>query len=460
MRMLIVLLCVQTAMAQPAGAFAKTGSMTTARYTLSATLLNDGRVLVAGGFGPGFDAQASAELYDPASGTFSATGSMTAARARHRAVLLPDGRVLIAGGQTNIFGLFRETAPAGADVFDPSTGAFTRIAGLDLPVHSITLLPNGQVLIIEIALGGGYLPANPIVGARLYEPSTGGISLAAGQIPDRLGEPVLLPNGKVLLGGEIYDPATHTFSPGHAGIEYYTSSLLIDGSILYVITDDFSTRAFLYDPSTGVSRIAGTLSEPAGSATRLADGGVLLVGFAAISSYDSVAGTFTDVGTSGTARFPTATLLKNGQVLMTGGFTTPEGEPPGPPLPAVPTAQVYAPTVLPPPIVLLSLSGDGRGQGAIQHGGTAQVATADHPAAAGEIVAIYWTGLLEKSVIPPQVAIGGHSAEVLFFGNTPGYPGLNQINVRVPRAIVPGSAVPVRLTYLGRPSNDVTIGVQ
>ena len=73
---------------------------------------------------------------------------------------------------------------------------------------------------------------------------------------------------------------------------------------------------------------------------------------------------------------------------------------------------------------------------------------------------MYTTSLMEGGVVPPQVAIGEKLAEILFFGDAPGYPGYFQVNFRVPNGVLPGSAIAVRLTCLGRPSNAVTIGVQ
>jgi uncharacterized protein (TIGR03437 family) len=138
--------------------------------------------------------------------------------------------------------------------------------------------------------------------------------------------------------------------------------------------------------------------------------------------------------------------------LIAGGFS-------GWPQPTA-SAEIYRPAVLAPAPVLLSLSQDGQRQGAILHAGTPRIASSTDPATAGEVLEIYCTGLVDGSAIPPQIAVGGRVAEILFFGEAPGLPGLNQVNIRMPSGVAPGSAVPVHLIYLGRASNQVTIGVQ
>ena len=87
-----------TAPAQTLGSWTATGSLTTARFSHTETLLPNGKVLVAGGTDSNFFSFASAELYDPATGLWTATGSMATARLVHTATLLPNGQVLVAAG--------------------------------------------------------------------------------------------------------------------------------------------------------------------------------------------------------------------------------------------------------------------------------------------------------------------------------------------------------------------------
>jgi hypothetical protein len=409
---------------------------------------------------------ASAELYDPATGTFAPTGSMITAREEHSATLLPNGKVLITGG-------------SGAELYDPLTGTFTAIDNMAaVRVTTATLLPDGRVFIT-----GSYASAPPGCGGpfavTLYDPVTGAFN-CIGSLLERLeGSSTLLVDGRVLFAGlsaEIYDPSSGRvsrlsnvffgFCPDQK------STLLMNGKVLFAGGNDTDpgdcSIAELYDPASGLFAFTGNTSVARGevSATLLPDGSVLVAGspyrapLASAELYDPVTGTFSNAGGMATDRgYHTGTLLNDGTVLITGGMHALSACPPCSVV-ALSSAEIYRPPVLTPAPVLLSLSGDGRGQGAILHASTQQLVSADNPAVAGEALEIYLTGLPDGSVIPPQVAIGGRMAEILFFGKAPGFAGLNQVNVRMASGIMAGPAVPVRLTYIGRPSNEVTIDVQ
>jgi hypothetical protein len=134
--------------------------MTTARYYHSATLLPDGKVLVAAGSGVG-GSLASAELYDPATGNWTVTSSMSTIRQIHTATLLPDGKVLVAAG-SGVGGSL-----ASAELYDPATGNWTAASSMGIAryLHSATLLPNGKILVA----GGFGSSFFPVGSAELYE---------------------------------------------------------------------------------------------------------------------------------------------------------------------------------------------------------------------------------------------------------------------------------------------------
>jgi hypothetical protein len=465
-------------LAQPAGSFTATGGMAMVRSNHTATLLTNGKVLIAGGSVGFYSLTATAELYNPDNGLFIPTGDMTTPRAWHTATLLPDGRVLIAGGSA----VPQADIPTNsAEVYDPSTGTFTATVNMIFGhvCQQATLLGNGKVLIL-----GGNGAHGQVPYAELYDPAAGTFAAAGKYASDSSGfntcqgaVSTLLPDGRVLIvweedAAELYDPDAGSFTPtGKPIARSYndglpTATLLMNGKVLVAGGEDDSgihSSAELYDSSTGTFTATGnmTTGRVSHTATLLPDGTVLMAGsslFAGVTLataelYDPVKGTFTATGNLTTARGEhTGTLLNKGEVLVTGGFA---------PYPAITSsAELYHPLALVPAPVLFSLSGDGRGQGAIWHADTGQIASGDNPAVAGQVLAMYTTSLSEGALIPPQVAIGGRMAEVLYFGNAPGYPGVNQINLRVPGGVAPGSVVSVRLNYLGRPSNEVTIAVQ
>src|SRR5713101_3461485 len=119
-----------------------TGSLNTARDSHTATLLNSGKVLVAGGYNGGY--LTSAELYDPVAGTWTATGSLNTARTNHTATLLNSGKVLVAGGYNSTSGSLTS-----AELYDPAAGTWTATGSLNNGryAHTATLLSNGKVLV-------------------------------------------------------------------------------------------------------------------------------------------------------------------------------------------------------------------------------------------------------------------------------------------------------------------------
>ena len=148
------------------GGFTLTGNLNIGRAVHTATLLNNGMVLIAGGYDINGNAVASAELYNPATGTFAVTGNLNTPRYDGaQGTLLSNGMVLLAGGQDN-----NGNTVASAELYDPSTGNFTLTGNMSTTRQSFTttLLNSGQVLIAS----GMDFYANVLSSAELYQPAT------------------------------------------------------------------------------------------------------------------------------------------------------------------------------------------------------------------------------------------------------------------------------------------------
>jgi hypothetical protein len=156
------------------GIFTLTGSLNTAPYDHTATLLPNGKVLVVGGLGVNgvYTSLASAELYDPQHGNrrWAVTGSLSVGRDKFTATLLPNGQVLVAGGTD-----YQISCYATAELYNPSTGQWTLTGSMSQPrcLHSATLLSNGEVL-VSGGVNGIYTTNTATVsGAEIYNPNTG-----------------------------------------------------------------------------------------------------------------------------------------------------------------------------------------------------------------------------------------------------------------------------------------------
>ena len=313
----------------------------------TATLLSDGRVLIVGGLvNDRLDGRASAlaELYDPDRGTWSATGKMRQARWGHTATLLADGRVLVAGGYDD----GRRPLDT-AELFDPDAERWTPTGRLTMGRggHTATLLPDGVVLVVggggEITSGEGGPRSDS---AERYDPTDGRWSPTASMREARTGHTAtLLADGTALVAGgdagftaaERYDPAsdswtaTGSMSEGRSG---HTATVLPDATVLVAggcacSEPGASKSAELYRPASGTWIPADSMTRGRifHSAVLLADDTVLVVGQGgrvervSADRYDPDRDHWETTAKPAHTRIgATAAMLSNGMVLLAGDY--------------------------------------------------------------------------------------------------------------------------------------------
>jgi hypothetical protein len=326
--------------APTAGSLIPGPSMLEPRSGHSATLLPDGKVLIAGGMRRNQDFYRSTELYDPATGKFVRSGYMTMARVGHAAVLLPSGKVLIAGGWIG------HGCTDSAELYDPATQQFTPIAKMTSRRGnpSATLLADGDVL---IAGGGDHDSPRGISSAEVFHSAALSFRAIAPMHYARISHTAtLLKDGRVLIVGgrgekladvaELYDPKTKKFSEtGRLLTARYkhTAGLLPDGRVLIAGGSDERdwqgklSSAEIYDPATGKFSVAAALSDPRFKLPETSvalDSGQLIIagGSREVEIFDPSSGRFqVAAGQMHDLRhFMTETKLKNGTVLLGGGY--------------------------------------------------------------------------------------------------------------------------------------------
>jgi hypothetical protein len=224
-------------------------NMTAPRFGMTAILLNNGKVLIAGGQNSGGVVN-SAELYDPAADTFTATGNLNAARTGASATLLGTGKVLVAGGSSNgtLGGALNS-----AEVFDPAgnagAGTFTSVAGANPTLATGRWQPEAALLLsgkVLIAGGQNSIGPGPVTTADIYDPAADSFSASGHQMNEARanGSAIALPSGMVLLAGgttsqtvDLYDADGDKFNLTGSLLNHddgLVSTLLNNGQVLVV----------------------------------------------------------------------------------------------------------------------------------------------------------------------------------------------------------------------------------
>ena len=327
--------------------FAPTGSLIAARTDASATLLNNGTVLFAGGDGPGnpsFVPLTSAEIYDPEAGTFTATGSLGVARVTQAAPLLENGMVLLAGGFNS------PITKAPAELYEPATFTPPGLQSIRVtPAVGPTVSPGAyQQYIATGTFTGGATQQLAAVAWSSSDTNTAqvsndssnpGASVAAGSPSSTATLTITATAGTVSGSSTLNIRPTGFVSTGDMNTARAgpRATLLNNGLVLVVDGDSFAgppAPGELYDTATGTFRLTGSPIVERDlnfTETLLSDGKVLIAGGFTIGSalasaevYDPVTGVFTTTGSMNVARYThTATLLWDGNVLIAGGLASP-----------------------------------------------------------------------------------------------------------------------------------------
>lgn len=303
--------------------------------------LDDGRVLVATGEAP-IDGLQPADLYDPPSNTWAVSGKPLEYRESARAVLLDDGKVLIAGGMND---------SAACELYDPATGVFTATGSMSTPRRwfGLAKLKDGRVLAAG-GYGTGIGNSYELSSAEIYDPSagtwsnTGSLSHARSDVTA-----VALQDGRVLVPGgvvlgtrfssaEVFDPQLGTWSSAgdmSVGRAMYDAALLTSGRVA-VTGGDSTSNLDVYNPATNSWKLVGSVqgSSEYITATALPDDSLLIAG---LDSGGTATGTVVFAATTEQMSFGgdmnhgrghhTATLLAPGatsaSVLVVGGMDSP-----------------------------------------------------------------------------------------------------------------------------------------
>jgi len=316
-------------------------SMAEPRSGHTATLLPDGKVLIAGGMRRNQDFYKSAELYDPGAGKFQAAGEMSVGRVGQTAVLLRSGKVLITGGWIG------HRCTDSAELYDSATGRFTPLASKMTTRRGdarATVLANGDVLITG---GADHDSPSGIASAEIFRVADMSFHALQPMHFARVAHTAtLLRDGRVLIVGgrgqavnavaEIFDPKTERFSEtGKLTTARYkhTAGLLPDGRVLVAGGSDERdwngnlSSAEIYDPRTGKFTSAPSLINARfklpGEAVLLDSGKLLIAGGSReVELFDPAAAKFVAAAgeISGPWHFMSETRLKDGSVLLAGGY--------------------------------------------------------------------------------------------------------------------------------------------